>query len=69
MESVTVQTEVGIEGTTCNHCVANLKRAIEKVQGVQSVDVRLDENKAYIQGAFEMDKLKAAIEEIGYKIV
>jgi uncharacterized protein len=69
MESGTEQKVVGIEGMTCNHCVANVKMAIEKVPGVQSVDVRLDENKAYIQGDFDMDKLKAAIDEIGYKIV
>ena len=69
MESGTAQSVVEIEGMTCNHCVANVKRAIEKVPGVQSVDVRLDENKAYIQGDFDMNKVKAAVDEIGYKIV
>ncbi|MBE2188065.1 MAG: permease [Candidatus Kapabacteria bacterium] len=69
MESLTGQTVVGIEGMTCNHCVANVKIAIEKVPGVESVDVRLDENNAYIQGTFDLGKIKAAVDEIGYKIV
>lgn len=69
MESGTGQSVVGIEGMTCNHCVANVKMAIENIPGVQSVDVRLDENKAYIQGTYDLGKLKAAVDEIGYKIV
>lgn len=68
-DAANYQHVVPIGGMTCNHCVANVKLAIQKVPGVQSVEVRLDENKAYINGDYDESQLKNAVEEIGYKII
>ena len=61
--------EVRIEGMTCNHCVANVEKAIAKVKGVESFKVMLDEGKAVLEGNFEMDDVTREIEAVGYKVV
>lgn len=61
--------KVGIEGMNCNHCAMNVQKTISNLEGVEAVDVRLDENAAYIQGKFDREKLIKAIDEIGYKVV
>ncbi len=58
-----------IGGMTCSHCVMNVQRAIKSVQGVEKVEVSLVENSALVEGTFEVDKVKSAIENIGYTFV
>jgi hypothetical protein len=60
--------ELMIEGMSCNHCVANVEKAIAKVTGVDSYKVSLDDGKAVLEGNFDMDKVKNEIEEVGYKV-
>jgi hypothetical protein len=62
-------TKVNIDGMTCNHCVMNVRKTIEKLPGVESVDVKLDENAAYIKGKFDMKQLIKDIDDVGYKVV
>lgn len=61
--------KINIEGMTCNHCVMNVRKAIEKVDGVSSVNVILQDNAAYIEGTPDMDKVRASVEDVGYKVV
>ena len=63
------QTILNIDGMTCNHCVMNVKKAITSVDGVSEVEVFLNENRALINGTFSFEKVKKAIEDIGYKVV
>jgi uncharacterized protein len=58
-----------IEGMTCNHCVANVKNAIESVQNVQNVEVSLTDKNAVVQGDFNEDEVKEAITKACYKVV
>lgn len=67
-EKMDSQTKVLIDGMTCNHCVMNVRNAINST-GVESVDVNLNENAAYITGNFDAEKIKNAVENIGYKFV
>ena len=57
-----------IEGMTCNHCVMNVRKAIEHVNGVQSVEVLLNENKAYVNGTFNNEEVLKAVSDVGYGI-
>jgi len=59
---------VKIEGMTCNHCVMNATKAIETVDGVTKVKVMLDAKKAIIEGDFDLDQVKKAIENSGYSV-
>lgn len=59
---------LNIEGMTCNHCVANVKKVIGNTPGVQEFDVSLAENSAWIKGDIDISNLSKSIEDIGYKV-
>ncbi|MDA3814630.1 MAG: SO_0444 family Cu/Zn efflux transporter [Candidatus Cloacimonetes bacterium] len=58
-----------IEGMTCNHCVANVKDSLIKIEGVQNVKVNLEQKNAVVDGDYNSDEVKAAIVKAGYKVV
>jgi uncharacterized protein len=59
-----------VGGMTCNHCKANVENSIKSARGVKEVEVDLVTGKVNITGeSLDMDKIKAGIESIGYKIV
>ena len=41
-----------VEGMSCMHCVAHVKEALEKLEGVREADVKLEEKRAEVK----MDK-------------
>ena len=57
-----------VEGMSCNHCVASVKKALEGIDGVREADVRLEDKSARV----ELDKdladeaLVKAVEDAGY---
>ena len=57
-----------VQGMMCHRCVAHVKKALESVKGVKSVEVSLDENIATVTyaGKKPEDLAKAVIEE-GYE--
>lgn len=61
-----MNTELKIEGMTCGHCVAAVKRALEAVPGVESAEVSLAEGRASVRGTAPLEQLSAAVEEEGY---
>ena len=66
MEEVTIK----IEGMSCAHCQANVKKAITSVSGVSSAEVNLDKGKATVQyepAKTDLDKIKSSIEDAGYE--
>ena len=56
-----------IDGMTCGHCVAGVKRALEAVPGVESAEVSLVEGRATLRGSAELSALVGAVEEEGYR--
>lgn len=58
-----------IEGMSCNHCVMNVKKAIESIDGVNSVEVNLSDNTAVVDGNPDDNTVKNKVEEIGYKVL
>lgn len=59
-------TNLKIEGMTCGHCSAAVKRALEQVEGVVSVQVDLEAGHATVEGSPEFAALLAAVQEEGY---
>lgn len=56
-----------IEGMTCMHCVAAVKKALAAVDGVDEVvDVSLDSGSATVRGCADAGALIAAVKESGY---
>ncbi len=60
---------LSIEGMSCEHCVAHVKKALEEIQGVENVVVSLEENSATVETDVDNEILKSAIEEEGYDVV
>lgn len=67
---MTTETRViNIDGMTCGGCVKSVDSALTRLNGVQSVDVDLEGNKAsvtYDSLAVAVDAIVEAIEEAGF---
>jgi copper chaperone len=56
-----------IEGMSCGHCVAGVRRALESVEGVQAERVEVGSaSVVYDPGLADVHRIKQAIEEAGY---
>lgn len=66
--SNTSETIVNIEGMTCQHCVANVKKGLSSLDGVEEVDVNLEAKTARIRGVVNAEKIKETIKELGYTV-
>lgn len=67
MESITI----GVRGMTCQGCVANVKRVLEEIDGVERANVTLkpaQANVGYVPGRVDAARLRSAIEEAGYEV-
>ena len=62
-------TQYTISGMSCNHCKANVERAIRGVEGVEAVEVDLTTGIATVTGPHDSDKLIRRIDEFGYSAV
>lgn len=63
---------INIDGMTCGGCVKSVDNALTQLEGVQSVEVDLEGNKAsvtYDSSAVAVDAIVEAIEEAGFDAV
>ena len=60
-------TELKIDGMTCGHCVAAVKKALEKVPGVTAAQVELASGRARVEGEPSLDALLVAVQDEGYR--
>ena len=60
-------TELKIDGMTCGHCVAAVKKALEKVPGVTAAQVELASGRAQVEGEPSLEALLAAVQDEGYQ--
>lgn len=60
-----------IEGMSCNHCVMAVKKALNEVEGVISVEVDLEGKKAVVELSKEVEEnvLKEVVTSVGYEVV
>lgn len=63
---------ISVHGMTCGGCVNSVTKALHAVDGVQKVDVSLEQHQATV--TFDVAKtsetaLKNAIEDAGYDVV
>ncbi|MBR2369803.1 MAG: permease [Paludibacteraceae bacterium] len=66
--SETKMQEFKVEGMRCNHCKANVEKAVSSIQGVESVEVSLEDKTVFVKGNFTPDEVKKAIEELGFSV-
>jgi len=60
-------TTIPVTGMTCHHCADHVTKSIRQVKGVESVSVDLHGAKAAITGHFDLEQVKEAVVEAGYK--
>lgn len=60
-----------IEGMMCAHCVAHVKSALQKVDGVKDVEVSLENKTAVVTLSSDVnnDVLKSAVTNEGYEVI
>jgi uncharacterized membrane protein YraQ (UPF0718 family)/copper chaperone CopZ len=59
---------IKVEGMTCKHCVANVKRAVERVADVDEALPDLDSGRVRVRGdGLDVEAIQTAIESAGYK--
>lgn len=61
---------VYIEGMMCKHCAASVKKALEAIDGITSVDVDLEGKKATVSLSADVanDIIENAIKDEGYTV-
>ncbi len=59
---------VKIKGMSCQHCVGSVKDALEKVEGIENVEVDLDSGVAKFDGITAPENLESAITAIGFEV-
>jgi copper chaperone len=68
-----MQTEIiKVDGMTCMGCVNSVKNVLEKIPGVSSADVSLEQKQvtvAYDAMTTHADQLKNAIKEAGFEVI
>ena len=55
-----------VEKMMCGGCVASATKAIEALEGVESVEVSLDDKQARVEGSVSADAVIAALTAAGY---
>ncbi|MDB4582620.1 SO_0444 family Cu/Zn efflux transporter [Draconibacterium sp.] len=66
VEGITVK----VEGMTCSHCEANVKRNLEAIKGISTVIADNGSNTVKISGAkINLQKVKETVNSLGYKYV
>jgi copper chaperone CopZ len=58
-----------ITGMKCERCVASVKNAIEGIAGIESVDVQLSENRAYVKGSeINKETIAEVVRKAGFDV-
>lgn len=53
---------------SCGHCVQAITGAVSPLDGVESVDVSIDDKTVTVEGAFDDAAVREAIDEAGYDV-
>ncbi len=61
-------TVLHVKGMSCNHCKANVEKAIKSVEGVEDAEVDLTSGQTVIQGFFDKQAVVQAVESIGFTV-
>ena len=66
----TTKVKMPIDGMTCMACVANVKKTIGELEGVENVEVSLEDKQAivtYVNAKIEPQKIQEAVNKRGFK--
>ena len=65
-----MEVTLNVDGMMCVRCKARVEKALAAVEGVESVEVSLEDKKAVIKGVqLDAEALKNAVTEAGYDVI
>ena len=64
----TDQLVVQVEGMSCNHCKANVEKALRQLEGVTDVEVDLQTGRCVLHGQTTAAEARKAVEAIGFTV-
>ena len=65
-----VELTLTIEGMSCQQCVANVKRALESIEGVDEAKPDLESGLVQLKGTvLDVVRLAKAVQEAGYRVI
>ena len=53
---------------SCDHCVEAITGAVSPLDGVESVDVSIDDKTVTVAGSFDDAAVRSAIDDAGYDV-
>ncbi len=65
------KTIIGVNGMTCNHCKMSVENALKRLDGVNSVEVSLENKNVTVEfdnSKIGLDALKEAIDDTGFDV-
>lgn len=60
-----------VQGMSCGHCVKKVEEGVGQLEGVNQVNVKLDDAQVEVsfnESQISLDKIKETIEESGYEV-
>lgn len=63
---------IKVEGMTCGHCKSSVEGALNKIEGVSSAEVNLEDNQVaveYDESKVSDNDMSNAIEDQGYDVI
>jgi copper chaperone CopZ len=57
-----------VPGISCGHCKAAIEGEVAKVEGVDAVEVSIDDKTVTVSGSAADAAIRAAIDEAGYEV-
>lgn len=66
--STPASTEFRIEGMSCGHCVHSVRGEVERIDGVDAIEIDLGSGLLTVTGNVDPDDVRRAIDDAGYKV-
>ena len=60
---------ITVKGMNCNHCKSNVEAAIQKIAGVESVEIDLASGRTVVHGNPNKEDVVKAVEALGFSVV
>lgn len=60
---------IKIEGMGCMHCVNSVKTALEGLEGVKVLEVKIGEATVEIGEDYNFNKIVEVLDDVGYEVV
>lgn len=60
---------LSVEGMSCHQCVRHVTQAIHSQDPKARVEIKLSEGLVHVESGVDLEKIKRAIENDGYRVV